>query len=754
MLVLSSSRVASADPLEAPIGGKAIPLPGGAAPCGSVDHGWTVGTDRRSVKPPSAESEIGQSTDVTIAVDPSCATVTGRITLVATGPWPTFDPQSILASPDDGRIEARGTKLRGAIVRWMSPSQNAEATCETPAIEGATERCVWNLGVASGVLSGSGAFTWAPAGSRATGQVELFDGDGRPAAPERFRLSAARTVLSTVIAPEAAIDALGATATIPIRHADAVASVDCAPALCAIEGSNLVVGSLPVGVSSLLVRLRLSPRLVFRRGDALETNPVFRVPVLRCPLAVISGSPLRDLDNQKVVLKVEGRCATEAQRLRFQVAGYAADRIQQVEAAGILFVVLRLPQLDDDEVTLTATRDDGDAFVVAQTRVKTRAVPPVRVSLEIPKLGPVDFLPTNVDAVAHVSSPSWDGRLFVAPVDGLYSARVEGGRTLVRGAADELGFVNLRVALRSSSLPAPLSDTDLAVVSDSSQRSVHEANVPASLETPGAPPLVELLCDPGDGTAARIPPGVVTHIPFERKDSCRLVLHAERLEKSFGTQKLALEVDVVRVDGTPRVEARISRTLTFAPGSRARILWLHGADNRFDRFSIRLSHAADDRHYVGATDSEIGLPAEQWTVITGRGSARIYATSAIPTGLYRVSDRAHSGILTLNFGVLARLTWLDALGREGLIAAEGGVMAVGLANDVSASGRSLTQVATVAGVGFSVPIANRALATETAINLHAWYEWEPSRALGGAAGNPSAFVFGPSISIGNIGADL
>lgn len=38
----------------------------------------------------------------------------------------------------------------------------------------------------------------------------------------------------------------------------------------------------------------------------LESAPTFRVPVLRCPLAVISGTPLRDLDNQKVVLKIEG----------------------------------------------------------------------------------------------------------------------------------------------------------------------------------------------------------------------------------------------------------------------------------------------------------------------------------------------------------------------------------------------------------------------------------------------------------------
>jgi hypothetical protein len=92
-------------------------------------------------------------------------------------------------------------------------------------------------------------------------------------------------------------------------------------------------------------------------------------------------------------------------------------------------------------------------------------------------------------------------------------------------------------------------------------------------------------------------------------------------------------------------------------------------------------------------------------------------------------------------------------------------MGVGLANDTSAQGKSLTQVATVTGIGLSVPIANRSLATETSINLHAWLEYEISRALGPDPGpavpggpaipnNPFGFVFGPSISIGNIGTNL
>jgi hypothetical protein len=171
---------------------------------------------------------------------------------------------------------------------------------------------------------------------------------------------------------------------------------------------------------------------------------------------------------------------------------------------------------------------------------------------------------------------------------------------------------------------------------------------------------------------------------------------------------------------------------------------------------VRVSHSADDKHYVldgDDVDVESGLPSAKWSVVTGRGVARVYATTAIPTGLYRVSDRDHSGLLTLNFGVLARLTWLDSLGREGLLALEAGVLGVGLANDQSPTGHSLSEVGVVTGIGLSVPIANRSLATETSVNLHAWLEYEPARATFGT-GSPWAFVFGPSVSIGNLGADF
>ncbi len=111
-------------------------------------------------------------------------------------------------------------------------------------------------------------------------------------------------------------------------------------------------------------------------------------------------------------------------------------------------------------------------------------------------------------------------------------------------------------------------------------------------------------------------------------------------------------------------------------------------------------------------------------------------------------------MLTLSFGVLSRLTWLDTDGHEGFLRLEAGIMAIGLAkDDTGDTGQSLTQVGAVCGLGISVPIANRASPTQASINLHGWLE-ESISASGTDPGRRDAFIFGPSISIGNVGTNL
>jgi hypothetical protein len=77
-----------------------------------------------------------------------------------------------------------------------------------------------------------------------------------------------------------------------------------------------------------------------------------------------------------------------------------------------------------------------------------------------------------------------------------------------------------------------------------------------------------------------------------------------------------------------------------------------------------------------------------------------------------------------------------------------------LANDTSTTGQSLTEIGAVAGLGLSVPIANRSTPTQAAINLHAWFEVDISHHAGDSQASRTSIIFGPSISIGNIGTNL
>ena len=208
----------------------------------------------------------------------------------------------------------------------------------------------------------------------------------------------------------------------------------------------------------------------------------------------------------------------------------------------------------------------------------------------------------------------------------------------------------------------------------------------------------------------------------------------------------------MKSDGAPRGDVHISEVVSLRVGNEFCFAFIWGIRDPFDRLIVRVSHVADENHYIGASEVRTGAPAAQWSAILGTGRLRLYGTTAIPTGLYRFGSRASSGVLSLNFGVLSRLTWLDKEGKEGFLGAEAGLLVAGLANSRSETGESLTQVGAVVGLGVSVPIANRNAITQASINVHAWFETDLSRNIEDAS--RYAFVFGPSITIGNVGANL
>ena len=749
LLVLASTSEARADTLQAPVGGKAIPLGEGRTACPGGAGDWAIEQDGHAVRPPAADDAAGKIVDLTVATATAGCSVGAKVRLVATGRWPILDPTAITLFVDDARVELRGRGLRGLVVRWDHGDRSGEDQCLAIQPDAGAEKCAVAVGRGLPVDVTAPDLHWGPAGSRAGPDVTTFDAAGRRVGADELLLRPVRLVVASLVPAGVGIDLAGGTASrIPLSHPEAVVGADCGAASCDVSGGVVVVGGVSSVSGSLSVHFRLAPRVVLQHGDAFDPAPVVQVPVLPCAMSIASGEALRGLDGSRAVVRVDARCAGEARALRWFSAGRALDLLGSADANGATFVLLGVGRVEGDELVVTASRG-SDSSLVGQARTRTRALPPSHTALALASGTSIDFVPTNRPATVHWARSQESGELVLLPLEGVYDVAVHDGAWTVQGLPGAGGFVALRFAWRVPALPAPLGAADLAVVTDPVQRPMHEASVDVPLVASAAKPVVELLCGPA-AAAVRIAPGADAHVPFERRDACRIVFHREQLSPGDGGQHLQLDVEVTGVDGQARAEAHVSQSVVLRAGEKPSESWIKGVVGEFDRVTVRVSHAGE-APLVGDKEE----PSLQWAVVFGTGHFRLYATTAIPTGLFRFSDRDHSGILTLSFGGLMRATWLDGRGHEGFLAAELGVMAVGLPNDISpVSGAPLTQVSVVTGIALSVPIANRSLATETSINLHAWFEYEVSRGVGGEPGSPFGFVFGPSISIGNVGTNL
>lgn len=746
-----ASTAANAETWQAPVGGKALVLGEGRTACPGSSGDWTIEQDGHAVRPPTADDAAGKAVELKVAANgATCGATSSSLTLVATGRWPAIDQAATTLFVDDARVELRGHGLRGAVVRWQTGQRGGEDRCVAPQVDATGERCTVAVGRGLPADATARDLAWMAAGSRSGPDVVTFDASGRRVAAEETLLRPGRVVVASLVPRDVSIDLAGGTASrIALLHPEAVVGADCGAASCDISGDVILVGGVSGVSSGLSVHLRLAPRVVVQRGDGFDASPVVQVPILPCAMSVVSGDALRGVDASRLVVRVDARCAGEAIALRWFSAGRALDNLGSVDAGGAAYVLLGVGRVEGDEVIITASRGDGS--IVGQARVHTRPLPPPHATLALDGDDAIDFVPTNRPATMRWAKAQGSGELVPLPLEGVYDVTVRESSTEVQGQRGAGGFVALRFAWRVPTLPGAFSTTDLAIVTDPVERPMHEASVAVPLTTAknaGAQPVVELLCGAG-ATLQSIASGTDAHIPFPQRDACRVVFHRERLSPGSGAQHLQLDVDVTRVDGQTRPEAHISQPVVLRTGDTPREAWIKGVIDQFDRVTVRVSHTESQ-----AIDRGKEEPSVQWALVFGTGHFRLYGTTAIPTGMFRFSDRADSGILSLSLGGLLRATWLDSQGHEGFVALEAGVMAVGLPNDQSVSGASLTQVSTVAGLALSVPIANRSLATETSINLHAWFEYEVSRGVSGQPGSPFGFVFGPSISIGNVGTNL
>ncbi len=749
---------AHAQTLQAPIGGQPIPLGGGVVACGPVD-GWSIEAGGHALRPPSSHDAIGRAFELRVAPSAeACATSGATLTVLATDSWPQLDAASVVWSPDDGRLDLKGHNLAGVSVTWRGATQAGSDVCRDPKLEGGSERCGFAVGAgAQAVALVATSFSWWPAGARTSADVTSFDSDGRRVGSDAFSLVPARIVLRRLLPLDASLDLSAGQGEAPLIHPEAIASAECsAPLQCEMAAGKLIVRGAASLASTIELKLRLRPHVWLAVKDGLDAQPSVKLPVLYCPMTVVSGAPLRNNADAAVIVRLDGACARDLSGVQFTTDHSVLKVLQTLHTQDSAYAVLRLGSVSDDDLSITALRGQSNAVALAIAHTPTRSAPHLRASLELPGFPNLDFVPNNRPAVVHVSALPAPERLQLLPSEGVYEVAGEGTTVTIRGDPNAAGLTDLRFGVRNTALPDGLSAIDLAVLTDTLQRPIHEANIPAPIgaSVHDGHALIELQCGGGAVPLQTVRIGVTAHLPYGLRDTCRMIFHRERLSPEYGSQKLIFEVDVIKPDGGTRSDAHVSEVFTFRAGHEPRYAYIHGVTDPFDRVVVRVSHEADEAHYIGASELKTGSPAAQWSAVLGNARARLYGTTTIPTGLYRFSTHEYSGALALNFGVISRLTWLDAEGHEGFLGAEGGVLVMGLANSTSTTGKSLTQVGGVVGLGVSVPIANRSSLTQASISLHLWFESDITRDPGASSRGRYAMIFGPSISIGNVGTNL
>jgi hypothetical protein len=742
---VASTTGARAETTWAPVNGRAVPVGKNriVCPAPAPTHGWTIDAGGTSVTPPSSASEIGEASTLTVAANAAaCASSNETIDFVAVGPAPQVDRTSAAFDSDAGVVTLHGHALKGVVLAWTIGTQSGSDVCGDPQVTGADETCAFALPKSLSTDAASISLRVLPRGARADGAG--FDLLAHPVNLEGFH--PARFVIRKLAKDEAAIDLQSSEAHLPLAHADAIASVDCADARCAVEGSDLVVRDLRSTADAIDAKLTLRPHFTYAHGAASDVTATLSIALRRCPVSIASAPPLRGVRGQRLVVKVGGACANDPS-LAVTTGGSRVMPERDVASSGARYLIVPLDSAFTDEIAITVQR--GNATLGA-ARIATRAAIDSRARLELPGIGAIDFVPTNRDARVW-STPLDRGILVPISIDGAYSVKpASDGTWLLRGASESAGTIAIKFAYRDPTLPAELRNLDLAVVEEPTAHPERVANIPVSIGASAAEknPLVELVCG-----NEKMVVGETTSIPFSARDSCRLILHRERLRPEDGTQIVQVVMKILQSDGTPKNDVSVDQRVTMRPGEFPRILYIAGVGDPFDRAIVRVSVVNDDLHYAIIADERVKAPQAQWAVVFGTSHFRVFATTAIPTGLFRVADHAHSGLLSLNAGALFRLVPLSKEGREFPIGAEAGAMWLGIVGDETDSPHG--QAALVAGLGISVPIANPSRATQTSINLHVWGEYEASRALSpSTSGTPWGLIFGPSLSIGDVGTNF
>lgn len=560
--------------------------------------------------------------------------------------------------------------------------------------------------------------------------------DGTPATPADFGATQVEVVLSDPLFPERRLDTAKDAWVLTPRIPAALDRVSCDRILCRRHDQGVTLLQPDPGAASVRVTYTLKPGFHRYLGGRLVSSETLALRLERCGIEPPGWPLLAGVRHQRLTLTVPAECA-RPERLEVRTTPPVGAWFRgEVEGArpGTRVLEVRLDEVPRDIPAITLTlldAEDGGRRLGSVRVPVTSDFAPQQVRIVVPGLGPVGFIPSNRDALVRfgAADAAWIERLAVADRPGFYRARRQGDAFVIRGEQGVVGHVPLRIAYRPEGLADdPGTRTPAVAVFDTDVvYPVRTVNVPMPLVADAGSRFVEARCGP-PGSDAVLTPGVLTRLAHERRDTCRLLFALDRIPPEAGVQRLR-----VRAGDHERI-------LTLEHANGLLTVSVGAGDRReYDLLTLSVSHDMTGDHYTLGADQRLGEEA-RFRVLLSDDYVRVSATTALPTGLFRFGRAGSGATVPISAGALIRLGYVQRDGRDFPVSFEAGLFGTNL------SGRA--DFSMVAGLGLGIPVLNPDTALQASFNIHAWFEFSPTRSRAGQGG--PAFLFGPSFTIGRL----
>lgn len=513
------------------------------------------------------------------------------------------------------------------------------------------------------------------------------------------------------------------------RVGQALEKVACERVICRRTEQGVLLFQPAPGAASVRLTYVLKPGYFRQFGGKLVASETLTLRLERCAVEGPTWPLLAGVASQRLHVAIPQGCVPPA-RLEVQTSpptgAWVRGEMEDVKP-GHRVIEINLDSVPQGISSLTVTLLDGDSGRrIGSSRVSVaQDFAPREVRILVPGIGPVGFIPSNRDGEVALgfSDPVWFERFQVVDRPGFYKVRQEGQKVFIRGEPGVLGHVPLRLAYRPSRDDRSGS---LALYDTSVVYPVRTVNLPLPLAADPDQRFYDVKCGPPGGEKA-LAPGL-TRIAYKYRDTCRIIFYLSRVPAEAGIQRL-------------KVTAGSYERLILVEHADGLLTLSIGASERreYEIFTVSVAHDMTGDHYALGKEQRLGEEA-RYRILLSDDYFRISATTSLPTGLFRFGKSGSGETVPLSAGALIRFAYVQQEGRDFPVTLEAGMFGTNLSGSAHLS--------VVTGLGLTIPVLNPDTPAQASFNIHAWFEYSPTRARAGLGS--IAFLFGPSFTIGRI----